>query len=109
MGEGRDGGLRQPLAPEVEQQVYRIAQEALNNALKHAQATSVTVYLRSEGKGVALEVVDNGQGFDHNKLDDTGGLGLINMKERAEQFNGLLEINSVPGQGTSLKVKVEVC
>jgi len=94
-------------APVVEG-LYRIAQEALNNALKHAQATSVTVYLHSEGKGVALEVVDNGQGFDSNKLDNIGGLGLVNMKERAEQLNGSLTINSVPGEGTSLKVTVEV-
>lgn len=94
-------------APVVEG-FYRIAQEALNNALKHAQATTVTVYLRSEGKGVVLEVVDNGQGFDPNKLGDTGGLGLVNMKERAEQLHGSLEINSVPGEGTSLKVTVEV-
>ncbi len=92
----------------VEEGFYRIAQEALNNALKHAQATSVTVYLRAEGHGVALEVVDNGQGFDPNILGDTGGLGLVNIKERAKQFNGSLEINSVPGEGTSLKVKVEV-
>jgi PAS domain S-box-containing protein len=92
----------------VAEGLYRIAQEALNNAVKHAQATSVTVYLRSEGKGIALEVVDNGQGFDPNKLADTGGLGLVNMKERARQLNGSLEINSVPGVGTSLKVKVEV-
>jgi signal transduction histidine kinase len=91
----------------VEEELYRIAQEALNNALKHAATTSVTIYLRVEGDQVELEVVDDGKGFDPNAASDTGGLGLISMQERAEKLNGSLAIHSIPGEGTRVKVSVK--
>jgi PAS domain S-box-containing protein len=94
------------LAPPVEEALYRIAQEALNNALKHAQATSVTVRMHTEGERVELEIADNGQGFDPNAIGDTGGLGLITMRERAEQLGGTLRILSAPGEGTKVRARV---
>jgi signal transduction histidine kinase len=92
----------------VEQGLYRIALEALNNALKHATATEVTVYVRQEERGVALEVVDNGRGFDVSQMEEHRGLGLDSMRERAEKLGGTLTFDSVPGEGTRVRVSVGV-
>ncbi|MBC8255602.1 MAG: PAS domain-containing protein, partial [Ardenticatenia bacterium] len=94
------------LPPPVRQGLYLIAREALNNALKHAAATSVTVHIRTEGQHVKLEVVDNGRGFDPGTLRDRGGMGLISMRERAEALGGSLTVLSAPGEGTRVKVEV---
>lgn len=94
------------LPAHVEEGLYRIAQEALNNALKHAAATSVTVYIRAKDERVELEVVDDGQGFDPDTVSDRGGMGLASMRERAEKLGGSLAVVSVPGEGTSVKVSV---
>jgi PAS domain S-box-containing protein len=91
----------------VEEELYRIAQEALNNALKHAAAASVTVYLRREGEQVVLEVVDDGTGFNPNAVSDSGGMGLVNMQERAEKLDGSLTILTTPGAGTRVKVSIQ--
>jgi signal transduction histidine kinase len=90
----------------VEEGLYRIALEALNNTLKHAAATSVTVYIRAEDERVELEVVDDGQGFDPDTVSDRGGMGLASMRERAEKLGGSLTILSAPGRGTRVKVSV---
>ena len=87
--------------------LYRIAQEALNNALKHAAATSVTVYLRTKDNLVEMEVVDNGIGFDLDAINSARGLGLTSMRERAEQSGGSLRILSKPGEGTTVKVEIK--
>jgi signal transduction histidine kinase len=92
----------------VEEGLYRIAQEALNNALKHAVATSVTVYLRVKGERVELEVVDDGKGFNPQAVSNSGGMGLVSMQERAEKLGGSLTILSAPEEGTKVKVTVEV-
>ncbi len=92
----------------VEEGLYRIAQEALNNALKHAAATSVTVYIRAEDERVELEVVDDGLGFDPDTVGDRGGMGLTSIRERAEKLGGSLTVLSAPGEGTRVKVSVEV-
>jgi signal transduction histidine kinase len=91
----------------MEEDLYRIAQEALNNALKHATATAVIVRLCIDGKGVALEVADNGQGFDLDIASDVGGMGLINMRERAERLGGSLTILSASGEGTKVIVSIQ--
>ena len=75
----------------VEEGLYRIAQEALNNALKHASATSVTVRICAEDGQVILEVADNGHGFDPAAVKDRGGMGLVSMRERARQLDGRLD------------------
>ncbi|MDY7076604.1 MAG: GAF domain-containing protein, partial [Chloroflexota bacterium] len=92
----------------VEEGLYRIAQEALNNSLKHAAATSVTVCVHTEGEVVELEVVDDGIGFALDAASGSGGLGLTNMRDRAERMGGTLTILSVPGEGTRVMVKLEV-
>jgi PAS domain S-box-containing protein len=86
--------------------LYRIAQEALNNALKHAAATSVTVHVRANTTRAELEVVDNGQGFDPATMGEHGGIGLTSMQERAEQQGGSLVIESAPGEGTRVWVTI---
>ena len=94
------------LAPEVEEGLYRIAQEALNNALKHAGANSVAVELRSDGGWVELTVADDGRGFSLPLSPLAGGLGLASMRERAEMLGGSLTIDSVPGKGTRIQVRL---
>jgi len=98
------------LPPTVEEELFRIAQEALNNALKHAVPTSVEVRIRVEGDDTArcveLEVRDNGQGFDLDVVSDKGGMGLMSMRERAEKLGGTLTILSTPGEGTRVKASM---
>lgn len=93
-------------SPEVSDQYYRIAQEALNNVLKHAEADKVTVYLRDHDGIAVLEIVDNGRGFDLPESERSGGMGLGTMRERAKRIGGQFVINTAPGQGTSVKVEV---
>jgi signal transduction histidine kinase len=92
----------------VEEGLYRIVQEALNNALKHATATAVTVHIHAQSGLVELEVIDNGQGFDPYALDEQGGMGVVSMRERAEKLGGRLAIVSAPGEGTKVKVSIQV-
>lgn len=101
----RAGRLPDLPAP-VEHGLYRIAQEALNNALKHAAATAVTVTLTAAVSGVELEIADNGRGFQPAELPDGGGLGLVSIRERAEALGGRAVIASQPGAGTRITVSV---
>jgi nitrate/nitrite-specific signal transduction histidine kinase len=92
------------LPEQVEEALYRIAQEALNNALKHAAPTSVEVTIRADGKRVELEVCDDGRGFDADAAGSGGGMGLVSMRERAEKIGGTCEVISAAGEGTRVKV-----
>ncbi len=104
----RAEGRQQRLRPELETALFRIAQEAINNVVKHAHAREVRIRLIWELQQVVLEVEDDGQGFDMENLyarRHTGaGMGLLGMQERAEMLGGRLEISSQPGQGTRIKV-----
>lgn len=93
------------LSKSKEVALYYIAQEALNNVLKHAHAQSVLVTLKQTRQNVILQVSDNGKGFDVKNVEQ-GGLGLQNMKVRTTQVNGKLKITSAPGAGTKIKVTV---
>lgn len=84
----------------MEEGLYRIAQEALNNALKHAAPSAVTVRLRACDAAVELEITDDGIGFDLAAVGDKGGMGLANMRQRAAQLGGTLSVLSAPGKGT---------
>lgn len=77
--------------------LYRIAQEALTNIERYAAATEVHITLCREPEGVRFTIADNGRGFDINQLKQTEGIGLRNMRERAEYFGGRFEICSEPG------------
>jgi len=93
------------LSLDKEVALYFIAQEALNNVLRHANAKSVTVRIRKKKAGVLLEVQDDGCGFNP-QMEDKGGMGLCNMQERADQVGGDLKITSTPGKGTKVSVTV---
>ena len=94
------------LPGDVEQELYRIAQEALNNSLKHAAAGSVVVYLHQSNGIIEMEIVDDGVGFTPASLLDRGGMGLKSIRDRAEDIGGSVTINSQIGEGTSVKVSV---
>ncbi len=103
-------GERRRLAPETELVLFRIAQEALNNVKKHAEATRATVSIRFGEDMVELSVRDNGKGFALNasveELAVTGHLGLIGMRERARLLGGHMNIQTQPGKGTKVTVTV---
>jgi signal transduction histidine kinase len=90
------------LSPEMEQEIYRIAIEGLNNSLKHSAASSVSVTLRRDAENIELEIRDNGLGFDPLASQTTGGMGLDSMRERARILGGELLITSIPDQGTTI-------
>jgi two-component system, NarL family, sensor kinase len=88
----------------VENALFRIAQEALNNSLKHSNATKIIVQLIQDESWVNLTVQDNGQGFDLEQVRDKKSGGLKNMRARAEIFDGRFHIDSKPGEGTEIIV-----
>lgn len=96
---------RLPLAARAEEQLYRVAQEALNNVVKHAGATQVQVQLERSGADVVLRIADDGAGFD-SSLDRPGHLGLRTMSERAAAVGGTVEVTSTAGAGTVVIARV---
>jgi signal transduction histidine kinase len=98
-----EGLEKLPYGTKVE--LYQIAQEALNNILKHAHASKVQINLRFFEGLTCLEVVDDGQGFDPSQAVRGGGLGLSGIAERVEKIGGKLQIDSAPGKGTRMQVE----
>ena len=96
----------QDLSPGAALCIYRIAQEALGNVAKHANAEQVEVQLTRANGHVCLLVRDDGVGFNPDGSGKSGGLGLINMRERVRQLNGTFTFESEPGRGTTVKAEV---
>jgi signal transduction histidine kinase len=97
------------LAPELETVLYRVTQESLTNIGKHARASRVTVSLAAENGGVRLRIHDDGVGFDPfaaRGLAGEGHFGLLGMRERVEMVGGQLVVDSVPGEGTTVDVRM---
>src|SRR6202007_2942661 len=94
------------LSPGAALCLYRIAQEALGNAAKYSEAKKVEVRLTRSDGHVWLSVSDNGVGCTPDQVGKSGGLGLINMRERVLQLDGKFEFNSEPGRGTTVKATV---
>jgi signal transduction histidine kinase len=92
------------LHPDVETAIYRIAQEALRNALKHADAQTVEIVVAQIEDEVGVRVRDDGRGYDGNA--STSGFGLVSIQERVELLDGRLRIRSAPGEGTTLEARV---
>jgi signal transduction histidine kinase len=92
---------------EVKQDLYRIAQEALHNTVKHARASQIELRLQQVDERVSVEVSDNGRGFDATS-SFPGHLGLHSMQERVKSLGGELQIESAPGQGTRIRATVPV-
>jgi two-component system sensor kinase FixL len=103
------GSVEQYLSDTAKLAIYRIIQEALSNARRHAGTERALVRLYLEGAKVVAEVVDYGTGFLSSRaMDRGGGLGLVGMRERATMVGGMLTIDSVPGEGTRVKVAVPI-
>ena len=100
----------QTLSPDVKTTVYRIIQEALTNILKHAQAKRVSVVVECQQNSMQVVVEDDGNGFDteclSNKAAAEGRLGVVGMQERAAMVQGTLDIESTPGAGTAVFVRI---
>jgi signal transduction histidine kinase len=90
--------------PELETAIYRIVQEATTNALKHSGADEIAVTVRDEDPVVTISVRDRGHGFD--PASHTSGFGLVGMRERVESLGGSLSIDSAPGRGTTVSVRL---
>jgi len=101
-----EGAIHLPIP--LEEDLYRIAQEALNNAIKHSAATKITVRLHAENETLELEVEDNGTGLNIETVSNQGGMGLENMRERAHHLGGKLTLISKPGVGTNVKVIIPI-
>ena len=96
-----DSGIRLPILQERE--MWRIAQEALVNVERHANARRVEVRWRCDGRSAALEVVDDGDGFPPGKAGRLDSYGMIGMRERASSIGATLDIISAPGKGTAVR------
>jgi signal transduction histidine kinase len=94
------------LASHVEVSVFRIVQEALQNVVKHAGASQVSVILQSDDEGVTLVIEDDGRGFDPEAARSPTSYGLSGMQERASLLGATLEIRSQPGDGTTLVIRI---
>ncbi len=109
---GATGLADHRLDPEIEINLYRIVQEALNNVAKFARATQVAVLLQKRGNTITLIVEDDGGGFKVAKRSTSReaghGFGLIGMQERTSLISGVLEIESAPGSGTSILVTIPI-
>ena len=90
------------LSPETELHVFRIAQEAMQNCLKHAKATSLNFTLEYKPDLFPMKITDNGIGFDKKKIYEMKGLGFLNIFQRARYVHGVLNVESVPLQGSSV-------
>jgi ligand-binding sensor domain-containing protein/signal transduction histidine kinase len=110
----RRGGMHSELLVEgneklpraVQEELYNIAHEALNNTLKHAHANNVSIRLRFDETETEMEVCDDGVGFDAAVNQMSGGFGISGMRERAQKIGGVLLVVSSPGEGTKVSVRV---
>lgn len=95
-------GVRPALDRDVEAALFQMTKELLQNTIKHAQATTATIYIKCTDTELYLEVADDGVGFDQASVESTalGGFGLFSIRERVGYMGGTFEIDSAPGQGT---------
>ena len=96
------------LAPAVENNLLRVGQEAIANAVKHARANNIVVTMEFTDADVGLTVRDDGSGFDPARATAGGHFGMIGLRERTAQMGGKLEVESSPGQGTLVKIRIPI-
>ncbi|KEF39777.1 signal transduction histidine kinase [Schinkia azotoformans MEV2011] len=104
-------GKKQRYSPEIETELYRIFQEALNNAAKYAETEKIIVRIINNINSVELQIIDEGKGFNIHEYNDSKwqkGIGLYSMKERASLLKGTLEIESIENVGTKIKVVIPI-
>ena len=91
---------------ETKEALYRIAQEALHNTVKHARASRADLKLECDARGIVLEVSDDGAGFDSEEESFSGHLGLKSMRERVARLGGTLRVESAPEEGTIIRARI---
>jgi len=101
-----NGVLEDSLSPSIQQDLLRIAQEAMSNAVRHAKPTVIGVKLRCKPPVIVLEVTDNGSGIADSNAASKEGFGFSNMRARAEHIGAQLKIRTAVGRGTSIVVRV---
>src|SRR5262249_2063181 len=100
-------GQPRPVEPEVEEELLRIAQEAANNASRHADPNEIRIALDYGANSLMLAISDDGRGFDFaDGLRKSGHWGLKNIQERAAQIGGRCNITTAPAQGTRIEIRV---
>jgi signal transduction histidine kinase len=108
----KHSGSRSGKEPMIEESVYRIVQEALNNAVKHAKARQILIKIDQDDSNLHVSVIDDGRGFKNlpaeNQHSEGSGLGMKTMKERAETLGGTLTVLSTPKQGTAVEVTIPI-
>ena len=102
-----NSNLTDRLPSDIEEGLYQIAREALNNIIKHAQAKNVLIRIQQDFESISMDISDDGIGFDPENAYRKGCLGLVNMQERARSQGWRLNIESSPGNGARIKVEVE--
>jgi signal transduction histidine kinase len=100
------GVPEESLPPSVQQDLLRIAQEAMSNAVRHAKPTVISVNLRCNPPDIVLEVIDNGSGMADSPAASREGFGFSNMRARAENIGAQLKVRTAPGRGTTIVVQV---
>ena len=88
----------------MRRQVYLIFKEGVNNVVRHSACDRAEVEFRLEGREGVLTITDNGRGFEPSRVED--GNGLVSMRRRAEGFGGRLEVESEPGRGTTVRLRL---
>jgi len=103
-------GRVRPLSETMEENLLRIAQESLTNVIKHSGATTVKIELDYGPQSIALQISDNGQGFEQEKTvgPNEGHFGLLGISERAKRLGAELSVHSEPGKGTTVRVRVPI-
>jgi signal transduction histidine kinase len=103
-------GRVRPLSETVEENLLRIAQEALTNVIKHSEATTATIELDYGPQHIVLQITDNGHGFDQERSagPSQGHFGLLGISERAKRLGAELAISSEPGRGTTVRIQVPI-
>jgi signal transduction histidine kinase len=96
------------ISKEISLCLFRVLQEAMQNAVKHSADQNFTVSVRGTKEGISLIVSDSGVGFEWQDAMNRQGLGLISMRERLRLVNGELSIQSVPGRGTTVLAHVPI-
>jgi signal transduction histidine kinase len=100
--------IEKDIAQDMQVTIFRIVQELLTNAVRHANATTILVQCSQNENTFYVTVEDNGKGFQTDKLDAGKGIGLTNVKNRVDYLKGNLEIESSPGAGTTINIEFHV-
>jgi|ERR1035437_4899145 two-component system sensor histidine kinase DegS len=104
-------GAERRLPPELEGNIFRIVQEALNNIQKHAHARTAEVNFQLGTDNILISIKDDGEGFDNDHIQEEGAqkrLGLISMQERSQVHHGNMQVRSLPGKGSDIRITIPV-